>query len=816
MRFLVGSVVGLSLLLAAGAAPALAADAPRIEVLSNRADLISGGDALVEVVPPSGVDAGALRVDVGGRDVTTAFAVRPNGRFIGLLTDLPEGDNVLTARAAGAAARLTIANHPIGGPVIAGPQIQPWTCFSGSVDAQCNRPPSYEFRYKSTRGGSLQAYDPQRPPSDVATTTTDEGKTVPFIVRQETGTIDRDQYRIAVLYDPSKPWAPWAPQEGFNHKMVVFHGASCDTAYNQANAPDVLNETALGRGFVTMSHALNNAGHNCNIATQAESMIMTKERVVEQYGELRYTIGSGCSGGALVQQQVANAYPGFYQGITPACSFTDAWSSAMQYVDYQLLRRYYEDPSRWEPGVTWRGDDIAAVEGHVSPVNAVSFTAVIPSSGDPSRSCPGVPADRVYDPQRNPRGVRCSFHDYMVSVFGRRDPSVWGPIEKQLGYGFAGRPADNVGVEYGRKALMAGRISPAQFADVNAKLGGWDIDYNETKERVAADQPALERVYRSGAANQANNLDEVAIMDLRGPDPGAFHDVYRTYVMRARLEREHGTAANQILWRGQVPLYGDNNYANQAIVAMDSWLAAVEKDPRDIPLAQKIIEDKPPSIQARCTNGSGQDAPAASCDATVQSYSDPRLEAGMPMTNDTIKCDLKPLRREDYLPVQFTDAQWAKLEKTFPTGVCDYSKPGVDRTPTVPWLDYSDGPGGRPLGPPPRSQPVTGAGAAATSSLGLPSARRCVSRRRFRIRLRAPRGERLASARVYVNGRRVRMLRGRRLRAPVDLRGLPRGTVRVKVVARTRAGRRIVAQRRYRTCATRKTRRSGRRDRSRR
>ncbi len=36
-------------------------------------------------------------------------------------------------------------------------------------------------------------------------------------------------------------------------------------------------------------------------------MIMTKEKVVEMLGEIRYTIGSGCSGGSLVQQQVANA-----------------------------------------------------------------------------------------------------------------------------------------------------------------------------------------------------------------------------------------------------------------------------------------------------------------------------------------------------------------------------------------------------------------------------------------------------------------------------------------------------------------------------
>src|SRR3954451_25283081 len=761
MRHAVAVAIVLSL---CAAAPARA----DIRVLSNRADLISGGDALVQVTP-----AGA-KVAVDGRDVSSQFAVRPDGRYLALLTGLRNGRNVVVS----GGLRITIVNHAQGGPTTAGPQIQPWTCADGALDAQCNRAVKYEFLYKSTGGGDLKSYDPDNPPSDVATTQTDNGRTVPFIVRRETGALDRDEYRIAVLYDPKKPWAAWAPQEGFNHKMVIFHGASCDTAYAGGNAPDVLDETVLGKGCVTMSHALDNAGHNCNIATQAESLIMTKERVIEQYGELRYTIGSGCSGGSLVQQQVANAYPGMYQGITPACSFTDAWSSAMQYVDYELLRRYYEHPDRWDPGVAWDPTAIQSVEGHPNPVNAVTFTSVIPSSGDPSRSCPGVPADKVYDAKSNPKGVRCSFQDYMVNVFGRRAVD-----------GFAQRPADNVGVEYGRKALIAGKITPAQFADLNDKLGGWDIDYNETPGRVAADRPALERVYRSSAVDQADNLDKVAIIDMRGPDPGAFHDAYRTLVMRARLDREHGTHDNQVLWRGQVPIMGDSTFTDDSILAIDGWLAAVEKDPRDLSLARKIIEDKPKTLTDRCTNGSGTDVPAAECDNVVQSYTDPRIEAGMPFADDTIKCELRPLRRSNYFPQHFTDAEWAKLVKAFPDGVCDYTKPGVDRVPTSAWQTYQDRDGnvvygGEPLGPVPAAEPL--------NALGLRSPSRCVSRRSFRVRLRAPKGQPLRRASVYVNGRRRATRRGRRLSLPVNLRGLPRGTIRVRIVATARARKRGV------------------------
>ncbi len=362
----------------------------------------------------------------------------------------------------------------------------------------------------------------------------------------------------------------------------------------------------------------------------------------------------------------------------------------MLYVDYQVLRRYFENPGAWAPGVAWAPDDISAVEGHPNPANAVTFTTAIPSSGDPSRSCPGVPPEQVYDAQTNPKGVRCSLHDYMVNIFGRRPQD-----------GFAQRPFDSVGIEFGRKALQAGTISAAQFVDVNEKMGAADIDYNPTKSRATADRPALARAYRSGAINQATHLDKVAIIDLRGPDPGAFHDVYRTYAMRARLLREHGTAANQVLWRGQVPLLGDADFTNDAILAMDRWLAAVEADNRRVPLARKILQRKPKDLTDRCTDGApgGGDLPASACDATVQRYSSARIEAGMNNADDTMKCNLKPLRREDY-PVQFTDSQFARLRATFPLGVCDYTKAGVDRTPTVPWLSYADGPGGKPLGDP--------------------------------------------------------------------------------------------------------------------
>src|SRR3954454_3766107 len=73
-----------------GGAGATASGPPAIHVLSNRADLISGGDALV-AIDLRGARASKVAVRLRGRDVTKRFAVRPNGRFEGLLKGLPVG-----------------------------------------------------------------------------------------------------------------------------------------------------------------------------------------------------------------------------------------------------------------------------------------------------------------------------------------------------------------------------------------------------------------------------------------------------------------------------------------------------------------------------------------------------------------------------------------------------------------------------------------------------------------------------------------------------------------------------------------------------
>src|SRR5947199_364020 len=129
-----------------------------------------------------------------------AFTAQQPGRLVGLVDGLRLGANVLTVRAPdGSTSRLTITDSPVGGSIISGEQAQPWLCTTDTnglgkpTDAQCDAPSKVEFFYKSTdpSKSGLQSYDPANPPSDVATTTTDQGKTVPYVVRRERGALNR-------------------------------------------------------------------------------------------------------------------------------------------------------------------------------------------------------------------------------------------------------------------------------------------------------------------------------------------------------------------------------------------------------------------------------------------------------------------------------------------------------------------------------------------------------------------------------------------------------------------------------------------------
>ena len=707
----------LALVVSNGAA---AADPPaggigEITVLSNRADLISGGDALVSV--DLRANPRAVTVELNGANITSAFSVRPNGRFEGLVENLTEGKNVLRVQPANGVGRsLEIDNHPIGGPVFSGPQVQPWLCrtqaqtnpsLGTSSDATCNAPTVVELFYRNT-ANQFVAYNPASPPAPEAVqqTTTDQGTTVPFIVERVTGTANRGIYQFALLVDPTKPVSPWTRQP-WNHKFVNSFGGACSVNYQQPTVGNQLggaNATLLGRGFAVGTSSLNTYGNQCNDIISAEALMMTKEILTERHGPIRYTIGTGGSAGTMQQHLITEAYPGLLDGITTSLLYEDHWYQVVSSFDCILLWRYFglqngllglpnnPNPLFLTPAERQKlwGSNPAGPDNMCG--TKINFTVVELIADSPfGCSGPAEPPLWRWNATTNPGGTRCTIQDYQKSLFGV------GPDGK------APSPLDNVGVQYGLNALRAGTLTTEQFVDANAKIGGLNIDGLWQAQRTEGDLGALEKVYRSGRIVSGRGTASAAEIEVRNniTDTG-FHPPFHSFTYRARLDRTNGNHDTHVIW---VPNGGPTP---DQILTVDTWLAGVEGDASGDPLAVKLARHKPAAAVDACFRAGGvvQDVMCTDPATGVpgwQYYGNPRLVAGWPFTLDHFKCQLKPLVRSDFIPLAFTDAQWDQLNQAFPTGVCDYSKPPVGQQPSIPWLTFADGPGGRALGAPPTS-----------------------------------------------------------------------------------------------------------------
>jgi hypothetical protein len=782
--------------------------AVEIRSLSNRADLVSGGDALLEIA--GAPNPAAVRVDVDGRDVTAAFAVRADGRFSGLVTGLRDGANVLTASLPnGTGARLTVTSHPRGGPVFAGPQTMPWECRNDEfglgkpTDAQCNTPSVVTYVYKSSTTGQLSDYDPDAAPSDVATTRTDEGRTVPYIVRVERGVIDRGIYELAVLADPAKPWTPFAPQEAWNGKLYWTFGGDCTPMHRMADATGANLDKVVAKGFLSGMASNTNLGSRCDSTVNAETFMMLKEHIAETLGPIRYALSEGCSGGSMQQNWITSDYPGLLDGIQPSCSYPDIWQTMQQAEDCHLLDRVFDGAPE-----TWTVTKQTAITGYVSPTTCRSLWDApgafnTPSQGayarnwldpDNGAGCLGgalsgadsalagnvMPQPSwVYDANTNRTGARCTLPDYMVSIFGRRPD------------GFANRPYDNAGVQYGLRAVQSGTISAEDFVSINEQVGGLDIDWNPVPQRSEADPTALEVAYRAGLVNSFREQRSVPVMDLRGSSNLEIHTDFNSYVQRARRIKANGHADNHVIWTSAVPLNGEPAPTADSLRLLDMWVGRIKRDTRSGSAEEKVLRNKPADAVDACWIAGRKITDAATCRIAFPYYADPRITAGGPWSDDVLKCHLRPLDRDEYAMTSMSDAQFARLAAVFPAGVCDYTKRGVGEQPSVPWLSFADGPGGRPLGSAPSSAPYK------------PAA--CPTRRRLTVSLgRRARGVRSVVA--TINGKRVptRRVRLRKSRRQVVIAGAPRGRVTVRIVARLRGGRRVVVTRRYRACAPRR------------
>jgi hypothetical protein len=685
-----------------------------VQVLSSMPQLVSGGDALVKI---TGATA-APTVTVGGTDVSAAFKGDAAKGFVGLVTGLKDGDNALVAKAGADTANVTLVNHGINGVLFAGPKQQPFVCETEGLklgkakDADCAADTVVEYKYLTKADACLKpgatvactwtAFDPKAArPADIADTAVGASR-VPQIVRIERGVINRAGYVLTMLHDPAAGALPTPDNQtvnkGWNGKLIYAFGGGVQANYHQSlttgltasnTGSSIMADHLVQQGYALASGTLNVFGNNNNYITSAETAYKVKERFIKEFGAPVFTIGYGASGGSMQQDLIGNNYPGILDATIPERLYADTMTFLQPLYDCELLTNY----NTKNPGALTDAQ-LTAVSGMATYGYCTSNGTRYPNARP--TNCNAAVTDALSnDPAFKGQTARCTFQDNNVQAFGV-DPATKN----------ARNPFDNVGIQYGLKALNDGKLTMAQFIDLNSKIGGMDVDGKVVAARQVGDTAALTAAYASGQVNEAGaGYNIIPVLDIRtwidittgiNTNLGNIdvHNSAHSLILRARMVKSNGNADNMAtiitaegVGRGEGSII--QTIELKYFTYLDKWVTDIQADKRNVPQAQKVRDNRPSEMANACYMD--QYSRITDWDTCMKLFpysGHPRIAAGGPQTDDVFKCQVKPIDVKDYKTAPTAD-QMTALKAAFPQGVCDYTKPGVGQVPLAgTWLMF--------------------------------------------------------------------------------------------------------------------------------
>ena len=600
----------------------------------------------------------------------------------------------------------------------------------------CSLPTAVLYYYHNTASGEFEPYNSASTNVEMLSI---NGEQVPFVVRLEVGTINRHIYVIAMLRGPAD--APRKPDLAYwNRKLIYQLRGGVGIGRRQGRIPMYYipdrNQGQLRLGYAVAYSTANQTSNSYDVQLAEDTLARVKRQFMARYGEPLYTVGIGGSGGALQQYLIGQNRPGLLDAGIALYSYPDMVTQISRVMDCELLEYYFdvtdvENPKwqswsqrSWIEGFNAR-DDGPNVFNQLRAVSAVS-RGEWPTWSDGNTEC--TKSWRNLTPQiANPN------YTYFASLFApdvRRQVSwtYWDNLKNVFGtdeHGHALRTYDNVGVQYGLRALQRGQITIAEFLKLNANIGGWK----------AAVEMAPERFWRSGGGesdladmsiwshqNMTNdgidgkpaprsdgNLQAMAaayrsgqvflgelsmpIIDFRHylePELDMHHSK-QSFSARLRLQRRQGHAENQVIWSSRKPY----TPLPEAFDVLDRWVMNMRTNP-DLGIAKARPED---AID-RCYNSAGEliasgdgvwdgiwnDKDNGECMSTYPIFSNPRIVAGDDYVGDIFKCHLQSvddaIAKGLYAPFDVSEYR-DDLQQIFPTGVCDYSLGDASRPPDL-------------------------------------------------------------------------------------------------------------------------------------
>ena len=672
------------------------------------------------------------------------------------------------------------------GPLFTGPQQYPFICFSfenglgqplidnqdgigNAVFPETNGQPNFSadpigysqycslqtrvdyFYYSSSADDFLPLPDPSQVPDDVATLKL-KGRQVNFVVRLERGTINRFIYSIAMLapFSESLEKPTKLNNSAWNRKLVYKFQGGTGIGHWQGSvslSPEqALHYDSLSRGYAVAYSTGTRTSTHYNLRLAEETALMVKRHFIRTYGRPIYTVGIGGSGGGIQQYVIGQNNPHIIDAAIPQLSYPDMITQTINIGDCELLERYFDseytadNTSRWG---NWL--ERILIEG----MNANTTALKEPWSLSPYAPRPGMSEcingwrgqiPSMFNPAWAPQEYfqALALYRYPPEVSTNTKWTHWndlGNIYPQDQNGFAPNSWDNVGVQYGLRALRNGELTTQEFLDLNACVGGWkpsqemvlgfypwdpnadpatldpwdqrnmnlspECKTGQPAPRTTGDTTAIETAFSSGHVFRGEIT--IPIIDLRWylePVLDMHHSV-ASFQTRARMIGTKGNAKNQIIWVAECsdldPVTLKDNCAynptGDALDTIDKWMHQLRANP-----GRGIARNKPQRAQDSCFNGDGSliaagpkvwdgilnDAPKGPCTNTFPPFSTSRIQAGEDIKGNSFKCERKSVESAlsdgTYGEVSFATEQRERLKEIFPEGVCDYSKSDSGRT----------------------------------------------------------------------------------------------------------------------------------------
>jgi len=747
-----------------------------LRVLSSQPQYVSGGNARIAVIaPPSEQDK--LELWLNGAKVTPKLVASAT-KLEGVLSGLLLGKNELEVRHSvrGKVDALTLTNYPITGPMFAGPKQEPFVC---SVTSELGKEPlvdttdtkyfavhdaagatigysrscsidSYvEYLYMPIGGTRVQDYLPLPSdgsrPANMAKTKLMDGREVDFIIRIERGTINRFIYQYVMLApfgeDPSKPdLSLW------NQRLIYhFQGGVGFGHYQGGPDKRVALPSALGKGYAVAYSTGNRTGEHYDLILGGETALMTKEGFVKRYGVPLYTVGLGASGGAIQQYIYPQNHPGLIDAAVAQQSYPDMVGQIPHIGDCELLEYYMDVTDRlntkWQTtkNRTWLVG-LNAEDSVPNPFYALRGTlaalgfpvSMAPGSTECRKAWMGLTAGAM-NPKYDADDIGKRAQGRMnLAAFGLVPFSHFDDVRNVYGVGADGYPRstwDNVGVQYGLQSMKDGKITAAEFLDLNFKVGGWKqlsemveegFPYNGTD---AAEQAKIGRDPRYFDPWGSRNMNQwnPAVPSIPAPrthgDPDAIkavlasglvftgktdiptidwhpyleqkldmHNVHQAFAVRKRIRAKQGNSDNQVIWftetRGAATQF---DQVPMALAVVEEWMQNLRNNS-----SLGVAKNRPAQAVDSCFDKDGVvmasgehvwdgilDSQAkGTCTQAFPMYSTSRIVAGAPLEGGVFKCRLKSVSAAitdgTYGSWKPTLSEIQKLQAIFPEGVCDY------------------------------------------------------------------------------------------------------------------------------------------------